>query len=332
VYDGAVMSMELVHEGAVFDVYRAGDVALKVPKDATRTGISGVSASTSHNGSTLFLPWETHFGARAALDVDPLELLRSEHARICAAGDTWNHESLGLRELEGKVGLATRWIDGEPLSRKPLAAQRGLWPAMLPALWDSLAAAPHGDVDPANLLLLADGQRFALIDPAPMVVVTKDQGASRRVSLAFTTRAGAYPILPPYWDARVEAGMTRPSCVEALLRVLIDEGDAAPGETPFVADWLAVGIQYYRMLGGRWPFGDEAEPAWAGMRADVFRSSGAEPLMLLALSTVPPPSIFAEEAADVRPAEDALALALVNLTISSREQLVGVVREVLVGR
>jgi hypothetical protein len=59
----------------------------------------------------------------------------------------------------------TPWHNGDAFGALERATQREMFPRMIPALWRALAAVPHGDLHPGQLIVNAARDRFVLIDP-----------------------------------------------------------------------------------------------------------------------------------------------------------------------
>lgn len=91
---------------------------------------------------------------------------------------------------------------------------------------------------------------------------------------------------------------------------------------PHPADLLAIGILYYRVLTGTHPFGEGlAIPAWVGATSRDDAVDGvAGTAARLARGVEPPRSL-----ASVRPGEEALALALLDLQVQGRARLMDLV-------
>ncbi|MCC6752146.1 MAG: hypothetical protein IT371_31130 [Deltaproteobacteria bacterium] len=266
-----------------------------------------------------------------------------------------------LDDGEEVIGLVTDWRAGLRLDYLPQPEVRTLLPKMLPFLWDALSVAVHGDLQGSNIILGANRSRYSLIDPGAMVLAERGQreaseGAS---SLTFVTNAARYPILPPYYfperplassptlqehwasfvrgltlDEHAPLGRLRLDATGQRIpgffgHFLTQEREAPksgtlqllvhrPGE-PHPADLLAVGILYYLALTGDHPFPEHrASPAWMGLSfQDNQVTAGVPELPCLARKVVPPSAINPT----VRPGEDVLALALLNLQVPTGERL-----------
>ncbi|AKT41187.1 hypothetical protein [Chondromyces crocatus] len=281
-------------------------------------------------------------------------LLRDEIRRLHAAAASWNHAALGLIRCEvggrrGLPGLLMPLLEGAPLGSLPLPAQRRLLPRMIPALWDAIATVLHGDVEASNLLVAPVEDRFALIDPGALVLRhLPERGASRGSDvLTFITNVDTYPVLPPYaitpplgegatlrdhWHSFRES-MTRSDFAPPFKVGTTDAGRwtstragrflvdvAVERGEPHPADLLAVGVMYYRALTGVHPlYEDElSRPGWLNLVSVDDALSGGEAMTARLDRGLRPPSSID---ASVTPAEEALALALLDLQVPSQGHL-----------
>ncbi len=226
---GMVRVMQWLHRGRLFDVFEgeyAGQaVCLKTPVlksadpvDADEHAFSDLVHSDQTNVFT------TRKGCTAVVAADPAlqsRLLTVEAQRIRDTQGRWNHEVLALGVWDptgyvepGPFDLATAMDRyrpvlvtprhlGQTLDQLDRATQRRLFPRMLPALWDALAFAPHGDLSPCNLVWDRHNDRFALIDPG--VALTSERKRRGPKSLdegltVMTTNAVHYPLICPIGD------------------------------------------------------------------------------------------------------------------------------------
>lgn len=365
---GSARVVERVHAGECFEVFRleggGRQLALKVPSaspsksavlGAKRTfgGISTVWDVACEAGRFVDCGCEC-LESGATLD----ELLGDEGRRLQVAGRSWNHEPVGpvrgVLGARGEVtGLVTPWHPGLPLQALDREERRRLWPRMLPAFWDALCVAPHGDVHGSNVIVDPDRSRFALIDPGAQVLHHRgEQGASDGAStLTFVTTIDSYPVLPPYcrsgqslasgatlrdhWTAYVCSLMRAARSVPVANGEHVTGRQPAIGQGPFLAgrlefagephpaDLLAAGLLYYLALTGVHPFGELLPgAAWLGLETVDERTTAGKPDPPCLARGVAPPSAFNPA---VQPGEDALALALLDLQVPSRERLLGLV-------
>jgi serine/threonine protein kinase len=225
---------------------------------------------------------------------------------------------------------------------------------MMPALWDALVAARHGDLSAENVLVDLERGRFVLIDPGVCLWSLTSSGADDQHDwmdhrVAFTTTPASYPLLPPTYEAPGEGleGLG----LDAHLRVLGRLGGSfmvgpiigtawfRPGDReieraivrktlelegpprsedprPPAADLLAVGILCFRALTGRHPWPRLAErPLWVG----AFGEGAGDPWLAEQTAAVleeglPTPDGATEAEAD-------LCRALLGLEIRDREHL-----------
>lgn len=351
---GRVMVEACVHAGALFDVYRVRQgerlFALKTPRPTADRSAPGL-ASASYLGIETSI-WCGGSGFAPVLPGEelPALLLAVEAERIRRTGGAWNHrvECLGAwdgvytlarhGELHGRFrpALVTDWHAGASLATVDPETRRQLVTRMLPALWDALARAPHGDLVAANLVVDPDAGRFALIDPG--VLLSSPRSGHHFVDdlVYFTTTAEAYPFLTPFALGPGHATLaeqaggwrTGPFAGGAALESA-DPLTWTPRATPSDPDLLATGILYYQALCGQHPFFDEAflEPAWVGEFGEGTPThEGLAAAKARLERPVLPPSALAD---DVSPAEDELALALLDLRVRDRETLVACVRRAM---
>lgn len=353
------MRVEHVHRGASFDVYRLldreGAWAFKVP--AEHAGVDEqaptrftMSAKLGGVSTIWDLHSKLHAERPSSVDGERSELrafLEDEAARIQSTDGAWNHEVRCLAEYElprrgPSFGLCTRWFEGTPLGALPRAQQRALFPRMLPALWDALGAALHGDLHAGNLIIASD--RFALIDPGAMR--TRSWGpagpSSGGSALSFITHGASYPVLAPFchalapgarladhWAALI-ASLTAShhyppvrAGAHTMMREVSGLPNLAPPRPdgrPLPADLLAAGILYYDLLTGRHPFPAAVAggPAWASLQSLDDHVTGGE-IGAACLASPPPPPRTIDPA--VSQAEERLAMALLDLAVSSRAEL-----------
>ncbi len=349
---GQVVIEARVHDGSLFDVFRvrqgARRFAVKTPRRLARQP-AGLGLATWSGIETSLWFGHAGFFADAAPDGLAGVLLALEAERIHRTRGAWNHSVECLSAWDGpycvqddfhsgagrfRHALVMPWVDAVSLADLPQAEQRQCVPRMLPALWDALCAAPHGDLTARNILIDLSAGRFSLIDPA--VLLTSSQSGDRHVDLltVFTTTGSAYPLLPPFWFGEVPADLSAAlgGPPETFLQAgrAVAAGDPltwVPGTAPSVPDRLAIGVLLYEALCGHHPLFDElfGAPAWAGSYGEGVRSpeSQAAARARLARGLVPPSA----HASDVTQGEDNLALALLNLRVSSRTQLVELLRD-----
>ncbi|AKT40570.1 hypothetical protein [Chondromyces crocatus] len=283
-------------------------------------------------------------------------LLTEEAQRIRDTEPHWNHQVLDLARCHlpdraPALGLLMPWHPGVPLGTLPQRTQRRLLPRMMLSLWDALAAGLHGDLHDANVIVAPTEDRFALIDPGAMLLLPPppSPGPTSDI-LTFVCSPTMYPLLPPYAITRPLAeGDTLHDHWHSFVRSLSWDDIAVPldasgdsihilpsrgrylvqvprtrGE-PHPADLLAVGILYYRALTGAHPFFDArfTEPAWLSVMAWDSVISGDEPGRERVARPVVAPSerTLDDGRGSVLPEEEALALALLDLEVPSRDRL-----------
>src|SRR5262245_17056248 len=285
-----------VAAGALFDVYQAvlsdgRAVAVKIPAaQVDRPRAPLFSAFASIIFSRLH---SVRGGIHCARLVDLCDtttqarLLAEEAARITASRPWWSHDVIycGPALLPGDTGvpaLVTPWHDGDAFGALDRAAQRDLFPRMIPALWRALAAAPHGDLHPRQLIVHEAEGRFVFIDPGVELFIdhTRETGDGD-TELAFLTNHEHYPVVTPYYASTHTTAHPREhfrSFIGASGGFEVPIGPHAfavgpvvpavhDGTAPRVADLLALGVIYYRVLTGRHPFYDGLYryPAWYGV-------------------------------------------------------------------
>jgi hypothetical protein len=341
--------------GALFEVYQAvlsdgRAVAIKIPAaqvDRGRTPMFGAYAeiifSRLHSvqghvhRATLANPCDTTIQAR---------LLAAEATRITASHPWWNHDVVysGPAQLSrDKVvpALVTPWHNGHAFGALDRGTQREIFPKMIPALWRALAAAPHGDVHPGQFIVTAALDRFVLIDPGVELFVDERHATGDGHSeLSFLTNHEHYPVVPPYYASTFAAAHRRrhfrsfigtssgfevpigphASAVGPVIPAVHD------GSAPRVADLLALGVVYYRVLTGQHPFydGQYRYPAWYDVTMCEGRTEPRpEALAMLAREVVAPRAL----AEDVTAGEEALCCAMLELSAVDRASLLRLSRE-----
>lgn len=297
-------------------------------------------------------------------------LLSAEAEQVRRTRGHWNHEvvALGLWN-EGssaatldpsrsrawrerfRPALVMPWHEGDDLGALSKKRRRKLFPRMLPALWDALLVARHGDLAPSNLRLLRDREQFVLLDPGVHLQseALAAKGFGSDTLGMFVTNTQTYPLLRPHTPSVAlreplpthSWGPGTPLEPHALAPLLSweypmstgarsfpcnpDDVEPRPGPPP--ADWLAVGIMYFVFLTGQHPFyrGEFDAPVWAGARTSIFqwsphpRSVLADPELLR----------WAERCRDtlastrgLRDAERTLAFDLLSLSYTTRDELI----------
>jgi hypothetical protein len=356
---GATLHVQrLLHRGQLFDVYegRLGErrVAIKLAS-ATPGGVLGAH-------------WDMIFSrllsliCRGGQPVPPPAasgLLAREAAMIEASGGTWNHDAtLERADWPGRGELSilvSTFHEGQRLCDLSRDEQRRLLPRMMPSCWRALAAARHGDINPANIIVWPERDRFSLIDPGAIVRRARDSRHHPEVEVSFITSPAFYPILPPYQppalslDSGAPLSLWLASFVAAMGGVVrewmagantigreIRTGDFLPerslqAEGPDPADLLALGVLYYEALTGKHPLFDDTfeEPAWMGLAVGdghVFEGSLDRAFARLQRPIVPPSAHHRGQIA-ISAAEDALALSLIELRVSELGQLAALAHE-----
>jgi hypothetical protein len=345
-----------VAAGALFDVYRA------TMADGRRAAVKLAAAEPSDHAQRLFgaftsIVFTRLFSIRGRLGpasaephgpATPACVLALEAERIAASEPWWNHSVItqGLVTISGGdapiAALVTPWFDGDAFGALDRATQRLLWPRMIDALWRGLAAAPHGDLHPGQIIVAPAHDRFALIDPGVEWLIDETlPSGDGNTELVFLTNAEHYPIVPPYFVSPYPVA-SRQQLFETFIATKCGTetpmgrnaaacGPVVPGaldeSEPRVADLLALGAIYYRVLTGRHPFYNErrSEPAWFGVEhfAKVTMAPEAE---AMATRAVAPPR---ELAGEVRAAEETLCLALLDLSATDLESLRRLARDAL---
>jgi hypothetical protein len=208
-----------LHAGRSFDVWAVRhedrDLCVKTPGCATSRGFR----SDATGFETSLWGGSTGEIAEAGDLVDPGVLLTLEAERIRATGGAWNHDVVGLGYWHpdpprGRDESAPRWLPalvmphhpGATLASFPPEQQRRLVVGMMPALWDALVAARHGDLSAENVLVDLERGRFVLIDPGVCLWSLTSSGADDQYDwmdhrVAFTTTPASYPLLPPTYEA-----------------------------------------------------------------------------------------------------------------------------------
>ena len=296
-------------------------------------------------------------------------LLSAEAERIRLTQGRWNHEvvALGLWN-EGtsaatldpsrsrgwaqrfRPALVMPWHEGDDLGALSRERRRELLPRMLPALWDALLVARHGDLAPSNLRVLRDREKFVLLDPGVHLrsEALATPGFGTDTLGMFVTNAQTYPLLRPHTPS---VALRQPLSTHAwgegtplephgLASVLSwehpmltgrgfprnrDEVEPRPGPPP--ADWLAVAVMYFVCLTGQHPFyrAEFDAPAWAGAQTSIVqwtphpRSVLGDPELLR----------WAQRCRDtlasapgLRDAERTLAFDLLSLSHTTRNELI----------
>ena len=293
----------------------------------------------------------------------PALLLALEAELLRQTQGAWNNRVLALgawdlhwfmqpylaTEADGRAArrpvLVTARPRGVRFSALSPERQRALFPTLLPALWMSLSAAPHGALCADAIVYDDQRGRFTLTDPSvtwwtrrPMLR-DLDQAypeAGHDDRYVFWTVPAAYPLLPPqcglplrrdWWlgdyldhllrgpDLRFYGPLL--SCATFRQAPPQDPGEARAPSLPSAADLLALGVMYFQILTGRHPLPRLAErPAWSGPFADAADGHFAAAVRLLIQQQhLPRASAFA----DVSPEEDELCMTLLNLHLAEGE-------------
>jgi hypothetical protein len=245
--------------------------------------------------------------------------------------------------------LVTPWHAGQDLGALPREEQRVVFPRMLPALWDALLVARHGDLSPSNLRLLSDRQRFAVLDPGIQLSSSDLTFGGCNVDELdlFITNTGSYPVLHPCMTSvmlsKPPVGLEPHGLAGLLsmgsppLRPRVEMPDDCfrkrPGPPP--ADLLAVGVIYFVILTGTHPFyrkGFDA-PAWCGVQTGPMGMLRPHPQ---SIRNDPDFRRWPERCRDVlastpglKAAERSLAMELLSLSFTTREQLVAALSPVV---
>jgi hypothetical protein len=250
-------------------------------------------------------------------------LLRDEAARIERSGHAWNHEVWAMEEVVRSARWSAAMLmpehPGVPLSALTPARQRHLFPRMLPALWDALAAAPHHDLHTSNLLIAPNQERFVLLDPGGQVYDHKDRRHEWDTALLTLSNPQNYPVFSPQHPLLVMPHATLEQHYEAARRI---SGKRPRRETHaryergvHVADLHALGVMYARILTGRAPYPP---------RAPSQHFEGYQGLTLQGLEASPPRHQVcgAHLPRALQPGEKRLLLGLLELEFLTREDLV----------
>lgn len=341
-----------VHRGAIFRVYQAmlddgRVVALKVPADGdTSAGDALYGAFANIIFTRLFSIVGSVGGAAGTLPASVAlhgKLLEQEAARIVQSQGYWNHAVIHAGQTIWKHGdaqpsLVTPWFLGDALGALEVDVQRAMFPRMVPSLWDALAAAPHGDLHPGHLIVAPARDRFALIDPGAAVYIDqrRDTGDGD-VALVFATNLEHYPLLPPYYAStrlgvrsrahfasflNSEGGFSISIGPDADTTVpTISDVNSIQGNAPRATDLLALGVMYYRMLTRRHPFyaDEETSPAWYRVRIHQGRGHAPPHALAMLERGIAPPREIERSVSD---AQQALCMALLDLTANTRAELV----------
>ena len=327
------------------------------PEGRRRGGPSIRSSHRSGDEKTVFRArWSTVFSRLISLqestgrqldrpDRDSISdgLLESEFATIAATQGAWNHQVIDLVTLgDGHRALVTPFHQGYRFNDFSRDTQRELFPRMLPALWNALAATPHGDLHPENVIVQPQRGRFVLIDPCAYAQ-QEPSGAQDKGNLAFTTCPANYPLLAPYYEpaATLTEGLPLAAHVEQFSQwvakgamkeaaerwpeMRLGQHSAVTVE-PHPADVLAIGIIYYQILTRRHPFYDDefSAPAWLHCETSDSPVTGFDAARARIERPIARPSDFDPS---ITAAEDALALSLLQLQVTTREDLIAQVKE-----
>jgi len=291
-----------VHAGPLFDVFRATlgnrDVAVKRHVLTVQWETAVGSAWTHSNPTNVFYHRQLGWAEREpAPDFSYFEaLLRAEHAVIERAGPHWNHPGAGLARWSaddtlapadadadaGSLALIMPWCGGVSFATLRRDDQRRWFPAMLPALWTALAACPHGDLAPADLMLEPAHGWFRILDPGVRITGPAYPGGLDFDSVLFTTNAAHYPLVLPEHgpdQPRLRApGGGLAHVVEAQQLSMFGRSAATDlaiarvaQPAPSAADVVACGAIYFHVLAGtplisRLGIG---APLWTGFWSDT---------------------------------------------------------------
>jgi hypothetical protein len=379
---GPVAVTTPLHVGLAFEVWEVerGGARFCV-KTPSRAGGAGGFASRAMGIATSLWGGSTRPGVEDVTAHQGLGelLLALEAEAIRQSAGAWNHEVTALGAWDGpddawhlsygpsapprwRMALVTPRHPGADFGALAPERQRRLLPRMLPALWEALTRAPHGDLSPANIVVSPDERRFVLIDPGVVLRSHSSRpgaaGGSMDDACFFTTNAECYPFLPPTYCAPQGAeaapleehlallawavhnssgpviGTDRPlrgeelAVVSALSGRPLFAGAPPSGPRPRVADLAALGVIYYRLLTGRHPLWLAAPgaPLWSGGFGERLDSPLPAYLARPDAARFAPPC---ELAAGLSRAESDLALALLGNRVLGPEHLRALVEDVL---
>lgn len=350
---GTVRVTAWLHRGALFDVLQAEHqgraVCLKTPSLSPSARGEEVFASLTHSDETnVFITSAGGTAVIAAREALLGQLLTLEAQRIRDTAGAWNHQVIALgvwdpepershlglddllrEEARFRPVLVTPLHPGCTFGQLDRGLQRKLFPRMLPALWDALTAAPHGDLSPENLVCDLAGGRFVLIDPGVVMRSLRPRrgpGLDEEVTVT-TTNAEHYPVLSPAFDLL----LGQPTGEIPTLGAIIMPWRPRREGQPAASDLQAAGILYHRLLTGRHPLygtlpGWEVhQPLWVGSFSDRPTRGANDPRrgVLDRPGGFAPPSRLQP---DVSRPEDALCKALLDLQVESRGALLDLAR------
>lgn len=290
---------------------RSGDPTVFGARDIARAG---------NSGHVLEPPYEDSLSK---------SLLESELEIIRATRGAWNHEVIDLVTLgDGRRALVTPFHRGYRLNDFGRSTQRELFPRMLPALWRALAVQSHGDLRAENLIVQPQRDRFVIIDPCAYARGEPSLGECG-VDFAFTTCPANYPLLAPYQapTATLARGLPLSAHLERFIEGLEGlEGLETRNAEPHPADLLALGIMYYEILTSKHPFYDDelTSPGW--LHGEI-RDSGVTGFEAARARLERPITLPSDVDPSITAAEDALALSLLQLQVTTPERLIALVKE-----
>jgi serine/threonine protein kinase len=220
---------------------------------------------------------------------------------------------------------------------------------LLPALWDALCIMSHGDLSESNILINFEKNIFHLIDPGILLTSPIYGDLYVNYESIFTTNGANYPLFPPFINLRIPPTQKNINSVINLLNQLHFWGNnretnifnvnyrcsnsfsnLAPNLTPTVPDLLALGIMYFRILTGKELFlGREIlpnKPAWECIFGEHPEVYGIYENVCKILGQ----NYINNELNkyNFTLSERNLLSSLLNLEISSREQLLNLVEEI----
>jgi hypothetical protein len=350
---------EVLHEGTIFNLYRANIDGRKVVLKTPSPGLTAESLFTrsysalwSHRFvlTSQGLEW---LNERSSM-FDPIKvatwILLAEAQTINLTAGGWNHDTIAIGTWDGLSRCWSTRTDclDEPLDLRFLPVlvlpcydavtfsnlshplKRLLFPRMLPALWDALCKMPHGDLSESNLLINQTQNIFHLIDPGAFLSSSSDRHLSYEKDIfIFVTTPANYPIVPPFnHQPHDTTGLV--SFIEKHIMHNPNVGGTPFFSTdnrskPSASDLLAMGIIYYRILTGKEMFLYEdilpEKPAWKNSyrTPDFYVDGFVYEQLIESLSG----NYIGKklEKANLTQAEKRLAYALLNLEVIDKDHL-----------
>jgi hypothetical protein len=267
--------------------------AVKIPQ----IGGKGVCTIWEEQGSEYFIRTSVDsdlYSGSTGCNWIARQLLTSEYKTIKYAGNEWNSGAMGLgfwslddfygdklapfESLMSRLCMVLPYFAEATLAQISPPERNRVWLGCLPSLWTALTACAHGDLNPRNILVAADGTFFRLIDPCSACAVESLLNEHWTRTVHFVTTPAFYPLYDPSPSLGERGSFLKQLQAKAEKRRLADfeltedgkRGSAAvplssrDRVNPSPADQCAMGLITHQLLTQQTLIVPELleEPAW----------------------------------------------------------------------